>query len=448
MAAYRAGLGLDRAEVSERETRYPRISWLTAQASGALYAPASPAQSRSVRLDWIDLDLPGRVEALTVLADRLKSALSEGGCIGIICNTVRRAQETYRFLSRYFDSVAEDGAPVVDLLHARFPFEEREARQERVLRRFGPPGHAVRSGPGAMGPTRPRQAVLVATQVVEQSLDLDFDLLISDFAPVDLLLQRLGRLHRHRRHRPGPLLSAAVWLGRVPPDEGGYPQFGAAETVYDSHVLLRSWLALSGRDHIRLPDDIDVLVQEVYADGGEVRAALSQPLRALWKRTYEQQVRAQEQSEQEARARWVKPPWSGVPLAMFLPSPGEEDAPDLHPAHQALTRLAEPSVAVVLLYETLSGPARDPEGREMVDLSRSPGTQEAVNLLRQSVTLTDRRLVHVLRQQPVPPSWHRSPLLRHHRVVVLAADGTARFGRHTLRLDTDLGVSIEAEAIP
>src|SRR5450756_289471 len=84
---------------------------------------------------------------------------------------------------------AEDGAPVVDLLHSRFPFEEREAREQRTLKRFGKPGDAV----------RPVRAVLVATQIIEQSLDIDFDLMISELPPIDLLFQRAGRLHRHER---------------------------------------------------------------------------------------------------------------------------------------------------------------------------------------------------------------------------------------------------------
>jgi CRISPR-associated endonuclease/helicase Cas3 len=78
------------------------------------------------------------------------------------------------------------------LFHARFAMGDRLAIEERVLERFG------RERPQRY----PGGAVLVATQVVEQSLDLDFDLVVSDLAPIDLLIQRAGRLWRHMDRRP------------------------------------------------------------------------------------------------------------------------------------------------------------------------------------------------------------------------------------------------------
>lgn len=70
---------------------------------------------------------------------------------------------------------------------------DRQVIEEDVLNRFGKrSGSEQRTG-----------QVLIATQVVEQSLDLDFDMMISDLAPMDLLIQRAGRLQRHNRHVAG-----------------------------------------------------------------------------------------------------------------------------------------------------------------------------------------------------------------------------------------------------
>jgi len=80
----------------------------------------------------------------------------------------------------------------VRLFHARFAQCDRLAIENDVLGRFG---HAAR-------PNDCAGHILVATQVVEQSLDLDFDLVISDLAPIDLIIQRAGRLWRHMDQRP------------------------------------------------------------------------------------------------------------------------------------------------------------------------------------------------------------------------------------------------------
>ena len=129
----------------------------------------------------------GRVERVTVPAERPQDALGAcvaaqlrpgGGCVAVICNTVAAAQRT-------FVAVRErvGGSVPVVLLTSRMRFVERDRVERRVLGWFGPPGGDV---------DRPQRAVVVATQVIEQSLDLDFDLVISELAPVDLLVQRRG----------------------------------------------------------------------------------------------------------------------------------------------------------------------------------------------------------------------------------------------------------------
>ena len=172
---------------------YPAISWATEDRVEVRPLEA-PAQ-RTVALEWSNRS----VETIT---QRLANELREGGCAAVICTTVKRAQEVYLALKK------ADIVPPEDLMlfHARFPFVWREKIEQQVLDRFGKNGN------------RPTKAIVVATQVIEQSLDLDFDLMITDLAPVDLVLQRAGRLHRHEpRVRPEPL--SAPRLVIVRPDE-------------------------------------------------------------------------------------------------------------------------------------------------------------------------------------------------------------------------------------
>jgi len=118
-----------------------------------------------------------------------------GARVCILRNTVRDAQATVSSFEPA-DQVllwrpAEGGQPTA--YHARFTLPDRAVLDERILASFGKGGSAGGS-------------ILVATQVIEQSLDVDFDLLVTDLAPVEILLQRLGRVHRHRERdaeRPG-----------------------------------------------------------------------------------------------------------------------------------------------------------------------------------------------------------------------------------------------------
>ncbi len=137
------------------------------------------------------------------LADELRQSLAKGGCAAVIRNTVGLAQGTYLELKKFFQKEIESGELQLDLFHARFPFGRRKQIEEDVLQWFGrtKDDGVNENGCIVSTPHRPTKAILVATQVVEQSLDLDFDVMISDVAPVDLVLQRAGRLHRHARGR-------------------------------------------------------------------------------------------------------------------------------------------------------------------------------------------------------------------------------------------------------
>lgn len=206
------------------------------------------------------------------LGEQIRDALRDGGCAAVICNTVARAQQMYSLLKQHVDP------DELDLLHARFPFEDRDEREKRALARFGKDGSE-----------RPKRSVLVATQVIEQSLDLDFDLMVTGMeAPADLV-ERAGRLQRHVRNRPERFQDGAVlWVGEPEKIDSNVPTFdGGSAAIYDEHVLLCLWLALKDRPVVRFPDDIETIIEEVY-DNRECPSA-DPALAERWEKTAEKQ---------------------------------------------------------------------------------------------------------------------------------------------------------------
>jgi CRISPR-associated endonuclease/helicase Cas3 len=154
------------------------------------------------------------------------------------------------------------------IFHARFAMGDRLAIETDVVRRFGKYGkEAERHG-----------RVLVASQAIEQSLDVDFDLIVSDLAPIDLLLQRAGRLWRHswRAHRPiaGPMLLVVSPDPREVRDANWYRDaFPLAASVYDHPVVLwRTALELFTRGAVHVPENVRALIEAVYGPGLEERA--------------------------------------------------------------------------------------------------------------------------------------------------------------------------------
>nr|WP_297354484.1 CRISPR-associated helicase/endonuclease Cas3 [uncultured Caldimonas sp.] len=175
------------------------------------------------------------------LIERIVEAAAAGAHVAIVCNLVNDAQGLARLLK------AETELPV-DLFHARFRFLDRQLREQEVLTKYG--RNAERLG----------GRILVATQVVEQSLDLDFDWLITQICPVDLLFQRMGRLHRHDRSRP-PGFERPRCTVLVPPAA----EYGLHKLVYgNTRVLWRTQQLLQGVDHVDFPAAYRTWIERVY----------------------------------------------------------------------------------------------------------------------------------------------------------------------------------------
>ena len=177
------------------------------------------------------------------LVDTVKSLGKNGAVIGIIVNTVGRAQRITKDLLEAFPEEE------VHLLHSRFIDTDRIKKEEELLKKIG------------KNAERPKRFIVVGTQVIEQSLDIDFDLMISDLCPVDLLIQRIGRLHRHKIERPKEHSEAKLYL--MGTSENLDFETGARR-VYGDYLLIKTQCALG--NSISIPKDISPLVQEVYGD--------------------------------------------------------------------------------------------------------------------------------------------------------------------------------------
>ena len=443
LSAYQRGLG-DHGNLSIPLPKpYPRLTWVTPSGSGSEHFEASPQFARTLSLKWV-----GRTPMVETpdysLGEGLKEILQGGGCAAVICNTVSRAQEVYAALKSYFPgNDAGDGCPELDLFHARYLYEAREDWEHRTLLRFGKPGGWVEVGEGNLREVRrPHRAVLVATQVIEQSLDLDFDLMVTEMAPADLLLQRAGRLHRHNRPRPDNLKEPALWV-MMPEMAGQVPSFGkGTEAVYDYHFLLRSWLALQNRQSIIIPQEVEDLIEAVYGEGPPPDRLTPEMLQA-WQTSLKELVRSQEHEESQAQYRYILPPYYRDDIFEDHNPELEEDDPRVHQSLQAATRLGDPTVSVICLYEEVGKVFLDPGGLQPMNLDEKPDGETTRALLRRSVNISHRGLTFWLINHGRQPSgWLKHPLLCRYRLVLLNEHHHWRGGGHELRVDPELGMVI------
>lgn len=200
-----------------------------------------------------------------ILADAMQAARC-GACVLWICNTVDRALATYRAVC----AERREDDPPIGLLHSRFPFYRRQELENDWMEKLGKDRTH-----------RPAGCLLISTQIVEQSVDLDVDLLISELAPTDMIFQRLGRLWRHHKNddRPRPCPQPELWIikeaaaldvlrGELD-SQSLRKTLGKKARVYAPYVLLRTLEQWHNKRQVHLPSDIRSWLEATYTPHNE-----------------------------------------------------------------------------------------------------------------------------------------------------------------------------------
>ncbi len=387
------------------QVRYPRLTVVEHDGNIKVHELPQP-ETRAVRIQRIPPDLD------SLLAE-VQPRYHQGGCIAIVCNTVNESIDVARFLREAQGIDADD----VWLFHARFPPVWRGEIEDEALSAFG-----------KEAADRPRRKILVATQIIEQSLDLDFDLMISRVAPIDLLIQRVGRLHRHAGRSRPPHLSEPALLLRAPEiGEGDVPDFGVDEVIYARFFLLKSWLKLRDMDALRSPDDIDALMDFVYSADVEVDGigeVYRDTLADAW-----HEMKLQDTNSVFRGAQYV----IGQAADKRLIGRYSAELTDNEERNIATRNIHPGAEIICIINEDL---------RAL--LARGPSKDEIADLLRHRITVRGKHIKSALERLDENPSWQKIPQLKFARAVIFEGDlFDVPDSPYTLRLTRDYGLEIE-----
>lgn len=422
VAAYRDGSGANAQEITAPRNAYPLV--ITAGAETTAVAVPQTGPSTQIHVELLPDDDQGLVRTVTDL-------LIDGGCLGIIRNTVSRAQETYRLLKSTLDCE-------IVLMHSRFLAPHRAARERELVELLG-----------RTESNRPKKLVVVGTQVLEQSLDIDFDALITDLAPVDLVLQRIGRLHRHPRTRPTRLKAPRCYLAGVDDWSVAPPSFPPGSTfVYGEDTLLRAAAVFLDHREIDLPGAIPALVERAYTTRPTVPPEWAPKAVLAYKTAYkDRQIRMK-----AAEAFLLADPSTTSNLTALIE--GNANDPEDPRGYQQV-RDSEDSLEVIVVIRS-GNQVRLPDGigsfsgRELPiigppDHEVARATASCTVALPRTLSgpwTVDRVILELERGLDVS-SWQTSPWLKGQLVLALDESGTGRLAGRPIRYDPDMGLMVE-----
>lgn len=237
---------------------YPRVAGYRGGAAAPFFQEAVNLVRAPKRVKFEIKNFFDRSDLLDLLLKEIDSFGREG-VFAVICNTVSAAQMLYEELIKHGLS-----AENLDLFHARFVTAQKEKKESKLLRELGKEG--LKHG------ERPRFRIVIGTQVLEQSLDISFDRMFTFLCPVDLLFQRVGRLHRTYywglvKSDQSPTVTI---LQQVSDDGSSCYEFEGMDYVYHEFLLgrteqvLKERLAGSSETVLDDRDDLMDLVSRVY----------------------------------------------------------------------------------------------------------------------------------------------------------------------------------------
>ncbi len=358
------------------------------------------------------------------VVDRVRSDLRGGGTALVVVNSVKRAQRIYETLRDGFEG------DTLLLLHGRLDDADRAERTAQSL-------NAAQADPDR-DPTK--RQVIVATQVAEQSFNIDADLLITDVAPIDLILQRIGRLHRHpstprpdRLREPRVIITGLAWTDTAPDFHS------ASEAVYSSNLLLRSAALIAETiaggavpASWRVPSCVPQLISDGYSDAfvfPDSWCEAAEKAEIEWEADQERRAETAAYFVLSEEAKRGAPCLDGLHHKPTHASEGE-----LH----AAVRDGPSSVEVVMVR-------RSPEGYTAMNGTRLGSNGEVSNealddLLGGVVRLPAKFTDEAEAQLTTLPGWEGHTWLGWSKALVLDQNGEADLGGHRLRYDSELGL--------
>lgn len=349
----------------------------------------------------------------------------DGGCICWICNTVDRAQRLYQQVNKLAPETMDRM-----LLHARFPLEEREYWEQQLVQKYGP-GDQYRPKHGG---------IVIGTQVLEQSLDLDFDVMVSDLAPIDLLLQRAGRMHRHQRNNRYGHSNERFFVNLQITPEGDLNT--DADGIYPEYILMKTWELVGIPRKISLPADYRPLIEAVYSP---MEDEIRDELVSAWENLKKKEAIASD----EANLRLLPAP---NPVDSFCgPASRLQFEEDENRANWivAQTRLGAESVNIIPLERDGNiAKATLKKGEELsLQIDKACDPKPELNLLRRSLRISHRGLVKAIKatSEQQPPLFTKSRLLKDYFPLWLTQGkanlATGKF-HYQIHLDPMLGLCI------
>ncbi len=361
----------------------------------------------------------------------LREKMQDGGCAGIIVNTVRKAQRLAKSLK------AEMPDKEVILFHSQFLMPDRVDIERKLMERLGK---------YSMAESR-KDLIVVGTQVMEQSLDVDFDLMVTELCPMDLLLQRIGRLHRHKRQRPISMEQAECFVmdtGTEDFDEG-------SAFVYGKWLLLQTRKLLPER--IILPQDISRLVQKAYTWNADYADPVEAELHAEYEKKREKQ-------KQKALGYVVPQPeiHEAFPELNTLDGWMQEDMAGSDTASRAAVRDGEMSIEVLVMVGKEDGNVHFlpwQEGGKTVPRDVPPEPETARKIARQKLRLPGifnavwnaDKVIDELENmnRKYLPMWQLSPMLKGELILLLDDALSVHLGEMLIQYDKETGLNYRKE---
>ena len=415
--AYQSGVG--RKASAERDDRllagYPAWAAWTA-ADGWTSGQAEPRNTWQLNISIQTCQQP---ELDTEIARRAVAASRPTGCVLVVRSTVADAQATYRAIKQA-DPTLDPGYSV-DIIHSRMAHGTRRERTGRLLDLFGP-------NPA----DRPERMILVSTQVVEQSFDTDFDILITDPAPLPALLQRAGRVRRHRQSEPGEFRRVEVlWPTAV----DGSPN--TSSPIYSQADLMGAHACITQADTadeitINVPEDVPELIAQADIESEARFQFAEDTAEEAAEATLVQLVRID--VDRSFATKWaICPPRPDEPLTELT---GSLDTDETHPG----TRHQADSVLVIPTEPVAGGWKLPTVGLLDAKPALLPATADVRAVFDEAISVSYPNHSWAKALPSLGGAWDRTPVAG--GLLLDPTAGEAGIGGYRLTTDQEVGMEI------